>query len=294
MGAYRSTPLTDKHTTSGNDAKLRYAASEMQGWRITMEDAKITHLGRDMYVFGVFDGHGGHEVAHFVERHFIQELERNSNYRGGRYEKALTENFLYMDSLLLTPAGSQELKSLMNEGENESMAGCTAIVVLVVGNRLYAANAGDSRAVLARGGRAVELSTDHKPDMPSERDRIIRAGGRVEDGRVMGNINLSRSIGDFEYKNMKRPASEHMITALPEVRTVELTPQDDFIVLACDGIWDMVTNQQCVDFIYERLRTKALTTIVEELLDRCLATDVASSAGLGCDNMTCVIAAFNK
>lgn len=259
-----------------------------------MEDAKITHLGRDMTLFGVFDGHGGHEVAHFVERHFVQELERNSNFRSGRYEKALTENFLRMDTLLLTPAGSQELKSLIHEGETESMAGCTAVVVLIVGTRLFAANAGDSRAVLARGGRAVELTTDHKPDMPSERDRIIRAGGRVEDGRVMGNINLSRSIGDFEYKNMKRPPSEHMITALPEVRTVELNSQDDFLVLACDGIWDIVSNQQCVDFIYERLRTKTLTTIVEELLDRCLASDVASSGGLGCDNMTCIIAAFNK
>ena len=62
------------------------------------------------------------------------------------------------------------------------------------------ANAGDSRAVLARRGQAVELSYDHKPEQEGEYARIVKAGGHVEDGRVMGNINLSRSIGDFEYK----------------------------------------------------------------------------------------------
>jgi protein phosphatase 1G len=294
MGAYRSTPLTDKHSTSAANSNLGYGASEMQGWRVTMEDAKITHLGTDFCLFGVFDGHGGHEVAHFVERHFVQELAQNRSFVARRYERALAETFLCMDELLLTTSGSQELRSLMGQGDLQSIAGCTSVVTLIVGNRLYAANAGDSRAVLARGGRVIELTTDHKPDMLKEKDRIMRAGGKVEEGRVMGNINLSRSIGDFEYKQPKRPAFEHMVTAFPEVRTVDLTPQDDFLVLACDGVWDMVSNKQCIDFIYERLGSKSLDNIVEELLDRCLAPDITSRGGLGCDNMTCIIVAFIK
>jgi serine/threonine protein phosphatase PrpC len=264
----------------------------MQGWRITMEDAKITYLSDSFSLFGVFDGHGGHEVAQFVERHFVKSLEKNANFRRNDLERALTENFIGMDQLLLAPAGRDEIKRLMT-AENagaESMAGCTAIVVLIKDGNLVVANAGDSRAVLGRGGSAVELSEDHKPDLPTERERIIRAGGSIEDGRVMGNINLSRSLGDFEYKDVRRPPSEQMISAVPDTRCIPLKAEDDFVILACDGIWDMLTSEQAVAFVYERLgRRMPLTQIVEEMLDRCLAPSVAAHAGLGCDNMTCVI-----
>lgn len=266
----------------------------MQGWRITMEDAKITYLSDAFSLFGVFDGHGGHEVAQFVERHFVNTLETNSSFRKNDLEDALSENFIAMDKLLLTPAGRAEVKSLMNaeSAGNESMAGCTANVVLVKDGNLVVANAGDSRAVLGRSGRAVELSEDHKPDLPGEKARILRAGGCVEDGRVMGNINLSRSLGDFEYKDARKAPAEQMISAVPDTRTVSLTSDDDFVILACDGIWDMLTSEQAVAFVYERLNRMPLTQIVEEMLDRCLAPDIASHQGLGCDNMTAVIVAF--
>ena len=80
------------------------------------------------------------------------------------------------------------------------MAGCTSVVAFITSNILYVANAGDSRCVLGRAGRAIEMSIDHKPDMEEERNRITAAGGYIVDGRVNGNINLSRSIGDLEYK----------------------------------------------------------------------------------------------
>lgn len=266
----------------------------MQGWRITMEDAKITYLSDAFCLFGVFDGHGGHECAQFVERHFVETLEKNSNFRKNDLERSLSENFIAMDKLLLAPAGRKEIKDLMNSESagTESMAGCTAIVVLIKGGNVVVANAGDSRAVLGRSGEAVELSEDHKPDLPGEKDRILRAGGCVEDGRVMGNINLSRSLGDFEYKDARRAPAEQMISAVPDTRSFPLTPEDDFIILACDGIWDMLTSDQAVAFVYERLGHMPLTQIVEEMLDRCLAPDVASFNGLGCDNMTAVIVAF--
>jgi protein phosphatase 1G len=82
------------------------------------------------------------------------------------------------------------------------MAGTTGVVALIVENMLYVANAGDSRCVLSRNGVAVEMSIDHKPDMPSEKARIENAGAVIIDGRVNGNINLSRSIGDLEYKEV--------------------------------------------------------------------------------------------
>lgn len=146
-------------------------------------------------------------------------------------------------------------------------------MALLRGNTLHVANAGDSRCVLSRKGRAIPLSADHKPEDEPERSRIERAGGVVTgDGRVNGGLNLSRAIGiilcckrverisycftgDHAYKqNTTLGPREQMITSLPDIQTIELEPGDDFIVLACDGIWNSKTNQQVVDFIRPRLQ----------------------------------------
>jgi serine/threonine protein phosphatase PrpC len=87
MGIYRSTPLTDKNTVVESNESIGYAACGMQGWRVNMEDAHIANinLGDDIYIFGVFDGHGGMEVSEYVKRHFIEELLKNSKYKEGDY-----------------------------------------------------------------------------------------------------------------------------------------------------------------------------------------------------------------
>eukprot|EP00434_Breviolum_minutum_P019990 symbB.v1.2.017634.t1/scaffold1340.1/size241236/19 len=120
------------------------------------------------------------------------------------------------------------------------------------------ANAGDSRAVMCRGGQAVELSYDHKPASETEKKRIEASGGYLEDSaggaRVNGNLNLSRAIGDLEYKKRSdlKP-EEQTICSTPDVIVRELTPEDEFIVLACDGIWDVLSNQGICDFVRPRL-----------------------------------------
>ena len=73
-------------------------------------------------------------------------------------------------------------------------------MALITDTEIYCANSGDSRCVLSSNGKAIELSVDHKPDLPTEKERIERAGGFVEDNRVKGVLNLSRSLGDLEYK----------------------------------------------------------------------------------------------
>eukprot|EP00358_Blepharisma_japonicum_P006559 CAMPEP_0202940596 /NCGR_PEP_ID=MMETSP1395-20130829/728_1 /ASSEMBLY_ACC=CAM_ASM_000871 /TAXON_ID=5961 /ORGANISM="Blepharisma japonicum, Strain Stock R1072" /LENGTH=140 /DNA_ID=CAMNT_0049635165 /DNA_START=522 /DNA_END=944 /DNA_ORIENTATION=+ len=139
------------------------------------------------------------------------------------------------------------------------------------------------------------MSQDHKPDNQIEKDRITRAGGSVEDGRVMGNLNLSRAIGDLEYKkNAELAPEEQMVTAFPDIKVEELTPECDFIILACDGIWDILTCQQCVEICYKNIAEGIdLGDAVEKVIDRCLAPDVASTGGLGCDNMTMILVKFN-
>ena len=95
---------------------------------------------------------------------------------------------------------------------------------------------------------AIGLSEDHKPANESEKSRITAAGGFVTDiggvPRVNGNLNLSRAIGDLKYKmNPALPVEAQIITAHPDVRIFELTKEDRFFILACDGIWDVLTNQ---------------------------------------------------
>lgn len=91
----------------------------------------------------------------------------------------------------------------------EFLAGCTAVVALIKDQKLYVSNAGDSRCVLGKNKNAVEMSHDHKLDHQAELDRIIHAAGREDNGRVMGNLNLSRCIGDLEYKkNDQLPPQE--------------------------------------------------------------------------------------
>ena len=172
-------------------------------------------------------------------------------------------------------------------------SGTTAIVAVVKGNHLYVANVGDSRCVLCRAGKAVELSTDHKPEDTEEFNRIEKAGAKVtENGRVNGGLNLSRALGDHVYKqNKELTPEEQAITADPELREIELNKDDEFMVLACDGIWNVMTSEEVVKYVKEKLDADekiALSKICEELFDLCLAPDTKND-GTGCDNMTCMI-----
>ncbi|XP_053107173.1 protein phosphatase 1G isoform X3 [Hemicordylus capensis] len=119
-----------------------------------------------------------------------------------------------------------------------SDSGTTAVVALIRGKQLIVANAGDSRCVVSEGGKAVDMSYDHKPEDELELARIKNAGGKVTmDGRVNGGLNLSRAIGDHFYKRNKNlPPEEQMISALPDIKVLTINDDHDFMVIACDGI----------------------------------------------------------
>jgi len=109
--------------------------------------------------------------------------------------------------MLLSPEGKKDISIIKQKhdknGDDESFAGCTANVCLITSTKLYCANAGDSRCIISLAGEAKEMSIDHKPDDDLEKQRIVKAGGEVWQGRVNGNLNLSRAIGDLEYKSNK-------------------------------------------------------------------------------------------
>jgi protein phosphatase 1G len=400
MGVLLSTPVTEKESETGEAGKIKYAACSMQGWRKTMEDAHIAQLDVNQgqcSVFGVYDGHGGREVAKYVEKHLLAELVQTESFKNGDYAKALIETYLLLDKNLdkkdvklelyeiseksnaeepnsndllsriasliensspqrmqvsqaqpstqikpvdtslnqplTTTASSSSSSSEEKEKENskdEKMeeedldmekakeiikekkkmeeekreidvnfvrcgiySGTTAVTTIVTDSVIVVANSGDSRCILSRNGKVIEMSHDHKPMNKEECARIYKAGSFVQNARVNGDLALSRAIGDTQYKtNKDLPPEEQAVTVYPEIEMVERTAEDEFIVIACDGIWDVKTNQEVLDFVKAGL-TSGLepTKIAENLLDSCIAKD---PTGMGTDNMTAIIILLNQ
>ncbi|KAF7768215.1 hypothetical protein Agabi119p4_7458 [Agaricus bisporus var. burnettii] len=289
MGQTLSFPVIDKLSESGENVRFLYAVADMQGWRITMEDAHAAVLDLDgegndsTAFFAVYDGHGGSTVAKYAGQNVHKRLILEEPYKEKNYELAMKKAFLGID---------EDLQA--NPAHSKDPSGCTAVAALVTEDKIYVANAGDSRSVLSAKGEVKPLSFDHKPTNDVERTRICDAGGYIEYGRVNGNLALSRALGDFEFKkNLSLGPEAQMITANPDVTIHEITEEDEFLVLACDGIWDCLSSQQVVDFVrYQVSQDKELTEIGKMLCDHCLAPDTASGAGIGCDNMTVLIVAL--
>lgn len=155
-----------------------------------------------------------------------------------------------MDQLIVSESGAKELNEKRGTSQYEQVSshtGCTANVVLMTPKKFYVANAGDSRSVLCRAGKAIALSQDHKPESHEEEARIRKAGGTITMGRVNGGLNLTRSFGDFDYKqNGNLEWHEQMITAKPDIKEVQRdVDKDQFIIIGCDGIWEKyVDNSQ--------------------------------------------------
>ncbi|XP_065633150.1 probable protein phosphatase 2C 60 isoform X1 [Quercus suber] len=330
MGIYLSAPKTEKVSEDGENDRLRYGLSSMQGWRATMEDAHAAYpdLDRSTSFFGVYDGHGGKVVAKFCAKYLHQQVLKHEAYLAGDLGTSVQNSFLRMDEMMRGQRGWRELAILgdkmdkfsgmiegliwspkgsevndhiddwpSEEGPHSDYhgpnSGSTACVAIIQNNQVVVANAGDSRCVMCKKGQAYNLSEDHKPDLELEKERILKAGGFIQFGRVNGSLNLARAIGDVEFKqNRSLPADRQIVTANPDIKTVELCDDDEFLVLACDGIWDCMTSQQLVDYVREQLKTESkLSAVCERVFDRCLAP---SAGGEGCDNMTMILVQFKK
>lgn len=165
--------------------------------------------------------------------------------------------------------------------------GCTSNVVYINRDlkKIFVANAGDSRCVMGKDGQAVEMSKDHKPESQTEIDRITKSGSTITDGRVDGNLNLTRSLGDLKYKQREHlKPEEQAITANPDTYEFELEKGIDFILMGCDGIWEKKSNEEAVAWVYEQIKKQEkdnmdidIKKIVADLLHENLASDVTSS-----------------
>lgn len=288
-------PILEKQGESGAtlDGGVVYGYSCMQGWRRSMEDAHTTCVGikappgsffpgAELHFFGVYDGHSGSHTAQFCGASFPKFLTASPSFAMGRFPEALTESFVAIDKHL-----HADVAKLVPD-----RSGCTAVTLLITPTSLHCANAGDSRCVLCRDGRAFPLSNDHKPNLPQELRRIQRARGFVWNKRVNGVLALSRAIGDFAFKNNPVVAwEEQAVTCVPEVTSVPIERgRDSFVVVACDGIWDVKTNDDVINFVQSRLQAgHTPEKVAEDLMESCLAP---TPLGIGCDNMSVIIIVF--
>lgn len=280
-------PDTAVHTeVETSNARFTCAVAEMQGWRANMEDAHIMDVAPATGaegIFCVFDGHSGKHAAELCRQHFAALLRSHKGVDGAvDFEAA----FLEMDARLKT--------GLRDD------SGCTAVTVHVSETHIACGWVGDSRAVLCRDGAAFDMSHDHKPENPLESERITACGGFVQDNRVNGQLAMSRAMGDFTYKkDAGKPAGEQLVIAVPEVITTERQAGDKFIVVACDGIFDVLSNEELIAFILEK-KAEGLdnTAVATAVCNRCLAPPSATMPGQpsrpdGTDNMTIMVVDLN-
>ena len=184
----------------------------------------------------------------------------------------------------------------MRKKEQVSVAvGTTATTALIKDGIMYVANVGDSRCVACiDNGVAKPLTEDDKADKPGERERIEKAGGFVEGGRINGKLGVSRAFGDFQYKaksNLSRDKQEVVCT--PKLTKQVIDENLKFVLLYCDGISEVKSNDEVVDFFIEGLAAeKSIETVNAELMESCMAKEKKNRTRVGYDNMTIVVLCF--
>lgn len=282
---FSSEPVVEKETERDHNDTFNVAVSSCQGWRMSQEDNHSLILDlpgeHKAAFFAVYDGHGSARVSKHASESLWRHLVENDLYTKGNFREALEKAFLTFDHEV-------------NESYNAQLAGTTAVCLLIVDNIIYCANIGDSRGVACVNCECVPLSYDHKPDNPGELKRILAAGGYVLGNRVNGNLALSRAFGDFHYKgNEQLPAEQQIVSPCPDIKILDLNDDVDFLVLACDGIWDVLSSEEVVDFVIARLEQSMEPGLIcEQLTTRCLATDY--ELVIGCDNMTVLLICYTR
>ena len=284
----------------------------MQGMRPNMEDVtvavgEIPDAPPGHSFFAVFDGHNGRTVAKVAAHTMLERITKTPGWAqyladaGAGLVPALKQAFLDTDA---------ELSQLDPRPE---MQGSTANCVFVTPSHIVVANVGDSRCVLVTTNSGpVDLSRDHKPSLPTEELRINQAGGSTftlgstrrlslkppptPEGTPewakdtvprLPSLAVSRAFGDFHWKQ----GDNHVVTVEPEIHVRERNAQEDLaLVIACDGIWDVMSSSQCHAFVHAETRADNDWTpdaVCSRLLDHCLAQNSQ-------DNMSVIIVRFAK
>ncbi|KAL7123724.1 hypothetical protein ABFS83_14G001700 [Erythranthe nasuta] len=295
---------TSEHTTTGLEGTARKFVPRPRsgshtdiGPRSSNEDQHIriddlcTHLGslcswsEPSSFYAVFDGHGGSDAAAYMRNNTMKFFFEDAGLP--QTSDDIDEKFLqdlescHRRSFLLADHALADELSVV-----DSYCGTTALTALVLGRNLLVANAGDCRAVLCRKGDAVQLSQDHRPSCEVERKRVEDLGGTIEYGYLNGELAVTRALGDWY---MKLPfGSASPLTAEPEFQWTLLTDEDEFLIIGCDGIWDVLSNQEAVRLVRRELRHhNDPQQCAKELVNQALKRDT-------CDNVTAIVVCLSS
>lgn len=273
------TDLIDNFNTT-TSCGLEAGHCSMQGYRRQMEDQHIIEnfdLANHTLV-AVMDGHAGDGTSNYVSvrlREVIEETDDWQNYvkefnkiasaststsasasaskssskGGGAKANSLSESCLNLLKSALNKAYislDAELRSL----EFLDASGSTCVCAVITPSHIICANLGDSRCYIGSDGKAIAMSEDHKPNNPEEKERIVKNGGFVEFDRVNGCLAMSRALGDFEYKKrIEKPIHEQLVIPVPDITVhVRNHAKDEFLLLACDGIWDVMDGSDALTY----------------------------------------------
>ena len=271
----------------------RWGVAEEIGARQSLEDANLcaelgeqpNHPPGPAAFYAVFDGHGGADAAAFAREHLLGSVTAQAGWAAD-VPASLRAAFQATDEAL--------------RGAVCGSCGTTALAALLLGRTLWVANAGDSRCVLSRRGRALELSSDHKPGSAREQARISASGGFVDgEGYLNGVVGVSRALGDWAMlsaspsrdKRLKlhpdEPCYPGPLSGECEVRVHELSCEDEFFILACDGLWDVLSSQAAVELARQSLRGH---NDVQRLAEELVKEAIARHSG---DNVTVLVVALS-
>jgi len=269
-----SSPLPTPRGLEAAPLALDFGIWSIQGRRKTQEDAHsvVPRMQDDEQVeefrpfafFGVYDGHGGDKASEWVGQNFDSIFMDKISQHGEEaspevLSKALQEAFLEVEQQWMAIAS-----------QKKECSGTTAAVVVIKDNTMIVGNVGDTEAVVAveEGGKLKEniLTEVHNPKKnKAEGDRVIKEGGIIYKDRVghpqfnpdIMSIAISRAIGDYGFKAEEFTGGKHSgLSAEPYVTSLTLDPHHKFCVIACDGLWDVITADEAVSFIAQEKAKK--------------------------------------
>mmetsp|Transcript_16358 Transcript_16358/g.27886 ORF Transcript_16358/g.27886 Transcript_16358/m.27886 type:complete len:305 (-) Transcript_16358:57-971(-) len=277
--------------------QLQSGTFAMKGVRPTMEDEHIClddlkedyteiveSIDEPVAYYGIYDGHRGIRAAEYAAEYLHENILGHEDFITDT-QKAIHEGFMKTDDDFLEIARNQDEK--WNDG-------CTAVVAIFLGTKLYIANCGDAEILLGRltdddKVEAIELTHKHKPTDPEEKERIKSQGGMVLAGRVGGALAVARAFGDLEFKTPLKDGDlliGKLVTAEPYIRCLELIPDKDlFLIIGCDGVWERMGHQDSVSFVYKHLKEEGPEAASEMVVNR--AFSLKSQ-----DNISCTLVDF--
>ena len=256
------------------------------------------------YFFGVYDGHGGKGCSFYLKDNLHKNVQEFSEF-GIKLGIEKTEvNF-------------KKEEGLNEKGEIKDGSGSCGIIAMIKNRKCIIANVGDSRLVIYKNGKVSFTTEDHKPGLESEKKRIEAAGGTIyqtpslfplyQNGKEVeipwrvlpGRLSVSRTFGDIEAKEEKFGGKKGVVIALPDITEIELNDEYNFIIIGCDGIFDVLSNEELLECIHIVLKEKKMTEYINEADIHELCGDFADMiiksalAKDSFDNVSCIVIALN-